>query len=325
MKWKILLAVFAMMLPAIFAATPAQAQATRTWVSGVGDDANPCSRTAPCKTFAGAISKTATGGEINCLDPGGFGAVTITKSITIDCTNTFGGVLASSTTGVIINGAGAVVTLRGLSINGGPPTSPGVNGIRFLQGARLSVEDCVIFNFGGASPNGYGILVNNTSTTVHLEVRNSVIRDNGTATSGGGIGIIPTGTGGATIALNNVQLTGNFRGLDVNTSGAAAGSGGVRGVVTNALADNNGTGLSVTGGTIGALVTVVGSTVTSNGTGINAAGSATAAFLVGSTTVQHNATGLARAAGAGILTWGDNLVNVNLFTEGTFSGPAGKS
>jgi hypothetical protein len=64
----------------------AQAQATRTWVSGVGDDANPCSRTAPCKTFAGAISKTAPCGEISVLDPGGFGAVTITKSITINGT-----------------------------------------------------------------------------------------------------------------------------------------------------------------------------------------------------------------------------------------------
>ena len=80
---------------------PASAQATRTWVSGVGDDVNPCSRTAPCKTFAGAISKTAPGGEINCLDPAGFGAVTITKSITIECTGTLGGILASSTTGVI--------------------------------------------------------------------------------------------------------------------------------------------------------------------------------------------------------------------------------
>src|ERR1700685_513484 len=65
-------------------ALPANAQATRTWVSGVGDDANPCSRTAPCKTFAGAISKTSNCGEIDALDPGGFGALTITKSITID-------------------------------------------------------------------------------------------------------------------------------------------------------------------------------------------------------------------------------------------------
>src|SRR5437868_6101546 len=210
MKWKFLLAVFAMMLPAIFAATPAQAQATRTWVSGVGDDANPCSRTAPCKTFAGAISKTAAGGEINCLDPAGFGAVTVTKSITIDCTGTLGGVLSSSTTGVIVNGAGAIVTLRGLSINGGPPTLPGVNGIRFLQGARLSVEDCVIFNAGAAAPNGFGILVNNTSTNVQLNVRNSVIRNNGTASSGGGIGVFPTSTGGARVNIENVQFSGNF-------------------------------------------------------------------------------------------------------------------
>src|SRR6187397_3462678 len=96
---------------------PASAQATRTWVSGVGDDVNPCSRTAPCKTFAGAISKTANNGEINCLDPGGFGAVTITKSITIDCTGTMGGILASSTTGILVNAAGVNVVLRGLSIN----------------------------------------------------------------------------------------------------------------------------------------------------------------------------------------------------------------
>ncbi len=74
---------------------PASAQATRTWVSGVGNDANPCSRTAPCATFAGTISKTAAGGEIDCLDPGGFGAVTITKAITIDCGGMAGGTLAS--------------------------------------------------------------------------------------------------------------------------------------------------------------------------------------------------------------------------------------
>src|SRR6202008_2476547 len=88
---------------ALFAmSAPAHAQAPRTWVSGVGDDANPCSRTAPCKTFAGAISKTAVNGEINCLDPGGYGAVTITKSITIDCEDTQGSILAAGTTGVIV-------------------------------------------------------------------------------------------------------------------------------------------------------------------------------------------------------------------------------
>src|SRR3954466_8101889 len=117
----------------LLASAPASAQATRTWVSGVGDDVNPCSRTAPCKTFAGAISKTATGGEINCLDPGGFGTVTITKSITIDCTGTFGSILASGFNGVNVNDSATgspgtiVVHLRGLSINGAGTGLIGIN------------------------------------------------------------------------------------------------------------------------------------------------------------------------------------------------------
>src|SRR5258707_1290868 len=131
----------------------ASAQASRTWVSGTGNDADPCSRTAPCKTFAGAISKTATGGEISVLDPGGFGAVTITKSITID-----GGggqvasVLAAGTNGIAISAGAGTVTLRNLRINGilGAPVA-GLNGIQFLSGAALHIENCTIFGF---SQNG---------------------------------------------------------------------------------------------------------------------------------------------------------------------------
>src|SRR5437764_7360837 len=101
-------------------APAANAQATRTWVSGVGDDANPCSRTAPCKTFAGAISKTASGGEINVLDPGGFGAVTITKPITISSEGFEAGVLTNAGSGIIVNvqNAADVVVLRGLDFEG---------------------------------------------------------------------------------------------------------------------------------------------------------------------------------------------------------------
>src|SRR5438445_2616656 len=110
-----LLALFMLLL---ISRSTAQAQATRTWVSGVGDDANPCSRTAPCKTFAGAISKTAAGGEINAIDPGGFGALTITKAITIDVTGTFGSILVSSGNGIVISAAATdTVRLRGLDIN----------------------------------------------------------------------------------------------------------------------------------------------------------------------------------------------------------------
>jgi hypothetical protein len=129
--------------------------ATRTWVSGVGDDANPCSRTAPCKTFAGAISKTATGGEINCLDPGGFGGVTITKSITISCEAGTAGVLVSGTNAIVINAPSSFVFLKGLDIEG---LRTGLNGISFRAGALLHVENCVIRNFNsGSAGNGFGI------------------------------------------------------------------------------------------------------------------------------------------------------------------------
>lgn len=164
---RLALSVLAVFAVCVFFASLAHAQATRTWVSGVGDDANPCSRTAPCKTFAGAISKTATGGEINCLDPGGFGTVTITKAMTIDCLHTVGGVLAAAANGVIVNApAGDRIVLRGLDING---TGSGVDGIRFINGASLHVEDSVI----SGMQNGINIGAGN-----EIYIKNTYIRNN---------------------------------------------------------------------------------------------------------------------------------------------------
>ena len=127
-------------------ASLAHAQATRTWVSGVGDDVNPCSRTAPCKTFAGAISKTANGGIINAIDSAGFGAVTITKSITIDATPFMGGVLAAGTNGIIISATATdKITLRGLDIEG---VSGAVDGVRISGAAAVvTIENCEIFGY----------------------------------------------------------------------------------------------------------------------------------------------------------------------------------
>jgi hypothetical protein len=151
-------------------------QATRTWVSGVGDDANPCSRTAPCKTWAGAISKTAAGGEIDALDPGGFGALTITKAITLD-----GGggqvasVLVSGTNGIVVQaGANDVVIIRNLRINGISGTGAGgLNGVLFNSGKDLNIENCYIFGF---TQNGISVNLNqNTAASVH--VLNSVIKN----------------------------------------------------------------------------------------------------------------------------------------------------
>ncbi len=197
------LQVFAVLVFTCAFASIANAQATRTWVSGVGDDVNPCSRTAPCKTFAGAISKTADCGEINALDPGGFGAVTITKSITIDGTGTMASILASLTTGVIVNApADKKITLRGLSING---ACNGIRGINFISGKELNVEDCVIFRFANE-----GILVNLTNSGAALNVRNSVIRDN----VGDGISTVTSSASlGITTTLEHVSLIGNGNGL----------------------------------------------------------------------------------------------------------------
>jgi hypothetical protein len=177
----------------------ARAQATRTWISGVGDDVNPCSRTAPCKTFAGAISKTATGGEINALDPGGFGAVTITKSITLDGTGMVSSILAALTTGIIINitdpkDTAKAVRIRGLSING---AGNGIQGIRVAAANSVSIEDTVIDGF---TKNGI------TVETGQVFVSNTTIRNN----AGAGINLAP---GGAQLGLSDVNLIFNGTGL----------------------------------------------------------------------------------------------------------------
>ncbi len=185
-KFRCILQTLALVIFTLAITSIAQAQATRTWVSGVGDDVNPCSRTAPCKTFAGAISKTFINGEIDALDPGGFGTLTITKSITVDGTGTMASTLASGAPqGFLVNIAVNAndplrnVILRGLSINGAGAsgavgTRTGTNGVRVLSGNNVWIENCVIFNFAQN-----GVVVTNVANNFNLFIRDSVIRDNG--------------------------------------------------------------------------------------------------------------------------------------------------
>jgi hypothetical protein len=190
-------------------------QATRTWVSGVGDDANPCSRTAPCKTFAGAISKTANGGEINCLDPGGFGGVTITKSLTIKCHYTEGGVLVSGTNAIVINAAATdKVTIKGLDINGvgvGAPTS--LSGVKILSAKRVSLIENEIYQFKA----GVAIVPTSANTRTVL-VRNHIHNND--------IGVInapgnnTVGFTNATLRYNDIQD--NFCGVVTSAFGTNA-------------------------------------------------------------------------------------------------------
>lgn len=171
-----------------FQAAPASAQATRTWISGVGDDANPCSRTAPCKTFAGAISKTAANGEINCLDPGGFGAVTITKAITLRCNTVEGGVLLAGTSGIVINaGANDKVVLDGLDIEGLASSGNSTNGINIISARDVVVRGTSIRGFIAAG-TGNGILVNGANQ-IALTVEHSFIFNNN-------VGILVSSSGG---------------------------------------------------------------------------------------------------------------------------------
>lgn len=220
-------------------AAPAAAQATRTWVSGVGDDANPCSRTAPCKTFAGAISKTAAGGVISVLDPGGYGAVTITKSISIMSDLSFGGILSTGTSGITINaGATDEVFLRGISIDGGG--SGGTFGVRFLAGRALTMQDCTIRNVtlggsGGAVEIAVGAGV---SSTV---IRNCTITGNSI-----GVRVKPTGTAVARVLIEDSLIERNLGG------GIRAEAAGAQVRIANTTINSNAPGLFTSGG--GAIV-----------------------------------------------------------------------
>jgi hypothetical protein len=184
-------------------------QATRTWVSGVGDDANPCSRTAPCKTFAGAISKTAAAGEINVLDPGGFGGVTITKSITITSEGFEAGVLVSGTNAIIINTTNATdqVILRGLDFEG---LGTGLSGINILNAESVLIEKCTINAFNTA-----GISVVPSSNPVKVIVQNSRISNCTTA-----VNVSPSGSVVADVNLLGILIGMNVTGLNSTGTGA---------------------------------------------------------------------------------------------------------
>jgi hypothetical protein len=283
-------------------ATPLFGQ-TRTWVSGVGSDANPCSRTAPCQTFAGAISKTGIGGEINCLDPAGYGTVNITKSITIDCNWTHGSILAASTNGVIVNGSNIVVTLRGLSINGAGTTTG--NGIRILQAAAVNVDNVTLENFGGtAVGQGRGISIETASANMRVTVQNSRIWN----ASNHGIHSIPTG-GNVLLVVDHTQISrGGTVGMQLNNN-------------TNATIDNS----AITHHASGSAVTLEASTVTAhisnsllahNSVGIfnGVGGGAPTARIYGNVITANTAAAFAINAGS-VISYGNNAIRGNVGSE----------
>jgi hypothetical protein len=316
MKTRILLAISAIGASLAFGSAPAQAQATRTWVSGVGDDANPCSRTAPCKTFQGAISKTAAGGEINCLDPGGFGAVTITKSMTITC-QVEAGVLVSGTNAIIVNAAASdVVILDGLDFEG---VGTGLDAVRFLAGGALHVRNSTIADFRGN--NGHGVAFV-PSTSAELFLDNVHISENGnnTATSGGVL-VQPTGTGGARVTIANSDISNNF-GTAVRVDSTGDTGPGIAVEINRTRIAGNTTGVLVNqpAGNSGITLTLINSIVFNNSTALSTSGGATQ-FAVGGSTITGNTTEMSQTNGGTIQSFGDNY-RVNNIVPGTFGGAA---
>lgn len=260
------------------------AQATRTWVSGVGDDANPCSRTAPCKTFAGAISKTAAKGVINVLDPGGFGAVTITKAITIEGPEKWGGILNSLTNGVIVNaGAADVVNLRGLSIDGG---GTGTNAVRFLAGAKLVIEDCYL----GGSATGIDFEPTGASKLAVIDTEINNMSANAVLIQAGA-------SGSASASLQRATLSNSAFGLKVAKGTASMADSTVSGTTTTGVRAEGTSRISLDN-------TLVSD---SAGGGVVAQGAQASVFLSRST-ITNNASGLSVFFGGTIASFGNNRV-----------------
>jgi hypothetical protein len=248
----------------------AAAQATRTWVSGVGDDVNPCSRTAPCKTFAGAISKTAFGGVISVLDPGGFGAVTITHGITIDGEATLGSALVGGTNGIVVAaGASDIVILRNIALES-PAGTPGVNGIVFQSGAALVVENAFIHGF---SQSGIEVV----SGAGNVTVKNTSI-------TGGLNGVYVNGGGTLKVSLTGVTIKDTTNAAIDTVSGATDVSDSI-------IAHNANVGLVAEGG----IITAENDMLTGNGIAVWAVPGAT--IRLANNGIYDNGTGLGCGGG----------------------------
>lgn len=295
----------------LVAFSSAQAQ-SRTWVSGVGDDLNPCSRTAPCKTFSAAISKTATNGEINCLDPGAFGTVTITKSIQIDCHEVFAGILNTGTNGVSIafdSFAGTdtrkTVRLRNLNFSGFDTGTRGITitGGAAVTGTEVFVEDCRIDgNFGSpgngirdARSGGGLLMVNNTT------IRNML---------GAGIGTAPAnGAASLKVVISNVRVSNCANGIAVSTNCKVS-------IYDSVFNQNSGAGIFAEDLDAGAQteVAVDHCLVSDNATGFQASTNST--IRVSNTTAMYNT---ALFSGS-VLSYSNNQA-----AGAAFSGPVPKS
>jgi hypothetical protein len=300
--------VFSLTLGMLLAlSSMAHAQATRTWVSGVGDDANPCSRTAPCKTFAGAISKTAPGGEIDVLDPGGFGALTITKAISIEADGLIGGVLVSGTNAfVVAAGVNDNVVIRGITFEG---LGTGLNGVDILSAASVLIDNCY---FNGFVDNAIAVEPGSPATNLSVTVQDTSIRDT-TGTSPNGFGVyVKAGSVPTAVTLNRVLISDSDGGVRVDQG---------RVTIRDSTISNNTTGNGIVAAASPgpSIINVENTMVSYNTNGIFSSGAASVIRISNTSVLDNSSNGLLLSGGGVINTWGNNKVAGNPTTAPTAS------
>ncbi len=303
MKFIRMLGTLAVLLAFGFGSASAFAQSTRTWVSGVGDDANPCSRTAPCKTFAGAISKTAAGGEINCSDSGGFGVLTITKAISIICSAGEAGVLANGSDGIAINaGPSDVVHLSGLDIEG---LGTGLSGVNIIQAGQVRIEKSTIRGFTTA---GVYVAPSAASGHVAVDVIDSVIADN----VGSGIRNKPSGSASVAMLVDRTTVSHNMS--DGIMANGTLTTGTLNVIVHDSASVFNGQcGFISYSNGASTRLTVDESSSLENATGVLASG-AGAMVLFSRLIISGNGTGVAQTSPGVALSYGNNSIAGNGIT-----------
>jgi hypothetical protein len=284
----------AVMLPA----ASAQAQAPRTFVSAAGSDSNPCSFAAPCRHFQAAVNATSLGGEVDALDPAGYGPITITQAITIEGQGWSYIAPPANGNGITINAVSGNVAIHGVSLNGVGITGP-TNGIQFNSGGSLNVRDSVIQNF-----SNIGIIFEpNSSTLSQLFVSNTLVSDNGSD----GIAINPGGSGTTTGVLDHVEAENNGSGIFVGSFTQT-----VNMTVSDSVSANNaGSGIQVFSIVGMVSVMVRNATIANNaGNGLEA-DSTGATIRVTRSTITGNATGWAVSSPGVVSSYADNNIDGN--------------
>ncbi len=286
-------------------AGPAQAQ--RVFVSGTGSDGNPCTFASPCRSFQHAHDVASSGGEIDVLDPAGYGALTINRAISIQGHGFSGVSVPSAGNGITVNaGPTDNVTLNGLLIEGG---GVGYNGIVFNSGASLTVTGCVVQNLhydGSDNTTGDGILIQPTSGAVSFVITNTIASNNG---HDGILYLPPSGSATANGAIDHVVATNNrFAGIVINTS---LGSGSATAAISNSVASNNSTfGIDALNSSAALAVSIDNTGASGNGTGI-VAFSTTKVTLGRSVITANSGAGVNNETINTFFSYNDNRINEN--------------